>query len=161
MSCLKFSSVAATLLLSLSLMDEAHAKADLPPPSVRAGVINDASKLLQPRQYMASIEPADLINPFAPGKAPIIKDNKSLRPESDQDFLALLANQLNPTGVLMMGDQILLMFGEKKMKVGDVIKIPFDNQGYDVELVDIARTSFTVRLNNVEVTRPIKPAKAP
>ncbi|HEU5078198.1 MAG TPA: hypothetical protein VFT72_03255 [Opitutaceae bacterium] len=137
------------------------AKADIPTPQARAAVISNAEKLSSDRVFKYSIASDEIVNPFAPEKAVAKIDPKSKVPLSDHELLASLAAQLIPTGVLMMGDQSFLLFGEKKVKVGESIHITFDKDSYDVELVDLSRTAFTIKLNNEQTTRSIKPAKTP
>lgn len=137
-------------------------RADVPSYQSRASSIASGEKLVGGRSFGHQIG-EDLLNPFAPKYAKP-KENvpeKVARPISDREFLETLAAQLNPTGVLMLGDSALLTFREKKVKVGEMMKIVFDNHSYEVELVDVNRTAFTIKFNNVEVTRPIKSAKAP
>jgi hypothetical protein len=136
-------------------------KADVATPQARAVVVKNAEKLLTPKVHQYEVGKIDLVNPFSPAKAPVKVDIKSARPVTDHEFLVTLAAQLNPTGVLVLGDQSLLLFGEKKVKVGEPIRITFDKETYEVELVDLSRTAFTVRLNNEQTTRSIKPAKTP
>ena len=137
------------------------AKADVATPQVRATVILNAEKLLAPRVFKHDVVAGPMINPFSPEKAAPKIDPKSKAPVSDHDLITTLAAQLNPTGVLMLGDEALLLFGEKKVKVGETIHVNFDKDSFDVELVDLSRTSFTIRLNNEQTTRSIKPAKTP
>ena len=137
-----------------------RAAADIPSSQARAKILENGEKLLS--------EPEHQYNTKTPAKSPFTAKPvanevkaapKTGRPSSDAEFLQILAAKLNPTGALMLGDQALLLFGEKKVKVGDTIKIPFDKDSVDVELVDLSGTSFTLRLNNEQLTRPIKPGK--
>lgn len=135
------------------------AAAEIPSFQARAKILETGDRLLS--------EPQHLYDAKTPPKSPFTAKPlvsvkaapKTNRPSSDAEFLQLLAAKLNPTGVLMLGDEALLLFGEKKVKVGETIKIPFDKDSVDVELVDLTGTSFTLRLNNEQLTRPIKPGK--
>lgn len=137
------------------------AKADIATPQARSTVITNAEKLAADRPFKYQVAAANIVNPFAPEKAVAKVDPKSKAPVSERDLLSSLATQLTPTGVLMLGDQSFLLFGEKKVKVGETIHITFDKDSYDVELVDLSRTAFTIKLNNEQTTRSIKPAKTP
>ena len=55
----------------------------------------------------------------------------------------------------------MLLFHEKKLKVGDNLKITVEGVDYSVTISAIDQTSFKIRLNGEEVTRPIKPGKVP
>jgi hypothetical protein len=139
----------------------ALAKSDIPTPIERAKILSDGERSLASRDYQYDLSAKTVPNPFI-GKQ-VDKPKvvvKSLRPSSDAEFLAVLASKLNPTGVLMLGDNQFLLFGEKKVKVGDTINIPFDKESVSVELIDLTGTSFTLKLNNEQLTRPITPANS-
>jgi len=138
-----------------------YAKSDIPTPVERAKILAEGEHNLAPREYLLDPTDKKVANPFVGKqleKPKII--SKSLRPSSDQEFLSLLATKLNPTGVLMLGDNQFLLFGEKKVKVGDTINIPFDKESVSVELIDLTSTSFTLKLNSEQLTRPITPANS-
>lgn len=147
-------------LLLTSAATSMFAAADIPTSQARAKILDVGEKLLsEPEHQYSAKSPAK--SPFT---AKLVANEvkaapKSGRPASDLEFLQILAAKLNPTGVLMLGDEALLLFGEKKVKVGDTMKIPFDKDSVDVELVDLSGTSFTLKLNNEQLTRPIKPGK--
>ncbi len=163
MTRLSYIYVGVAGLLTCVIVAPAYAAADLPSAQVRAKIIETGEQLLNPPEHKFDPAKGSIKSPFTAKlsvqevKAP----SKTGRPSSDLEFLKLLAAKLNPTGVLMMGDDALLLFGEKKVKVGDTIKIPFDKDSVDVDLVDLSGTSFTLRLNNEQLTRPIKPGKTP
>ncbi|HEY9155800.1 MAG TPA: hypothetical protein VIM69_11760 [Opitutaceae bacterium] len=144
----------------LAICGSAFAAADLPTSQARARTLQAGESLLGEPQHIYDGK-LQIKSPFS---AKVVASEakaapKTGRPSTDAEFLQILAAKLNPTGVLMLGDQALLLFGEKKVKVGETIKIPFDKDSVDVELVDLSGTSFTLRLNNEQLTRPIKPGK--
>jgi hypothetical protein len=53
-----------------------------------------------------------------------------------------------------------LNFGKSSVKVGTHFSVTLNGQEYDLELASIDRTTFTLRLNREEITRPIKPGKS-
>jgi len=155
----KLASFTASGLFLLVSTASLIAKADIPTTAERAKILVDGQKSLSPREYQFDPSTKPLPNPFL-GKQ-IDKPKvvaKSSRPSTDAEFLAVLAAKLNPTGVLMLGDNEFLLFGEKKVKVGDTINIPFDKESVSVELIDLTSTAFTLKLNNEQLTRPITPA---
>jgi hypothetical protein len=140
----------------------AHAKPQIAPPPSRAAAIANVNQALQPRKFSYAIDSVKRINPFAPiveseEPAPVVSN----RPVSGRDFTEMLAAQLNPTGVLVLGDTAYLLFGEKRAKPGDPLLVSYEKENYQLELVSLTRTTFTVRYQQVEVTRSIKPAKQP
>lgn len=110
--------------------------------------------------------PEELNNPFSPaafGKVPApvpgLADAATAQPtgpSSDQELLELIAPSINPSGTMILGGRPLLLFGQKKVKEGDTLPITFQGAPYVLSIVRILPTSFTLRLNDVLVTRPIK-----
>ena len=138
----------------------AFAKSEITAPVARSAFLNELDRNIQAFVYRNALTDSADKNPFSPRRE-VIPEVVPSRRGTDQELLSQLASQLNPTGVLAVGDQALLLFGEKKVKVGEFIVIPFDKDSYDVELIALTRTTFTVRLNQAEITRSIKPAKQP
>ena len=148
-------------ILSVLTGTAALAKPDLPNSQARAGILDQGEKLLADPVHQYDTASLVLSNPFVPKQTEKPKVlAKNVRPASDEDFLVILAAKLNPTGVLMLGDQAYLLFGEKKVKVGDPINIPFEKESIEVELIDLTSTSFTLKLNNEQLTRPITPGNS-
>jgi hypothetical protein len=79
---------------------------------------------------------------------------------SDREMLEQIATKIPPSGTIFIGGEARLMFAKKTLRIGDHFTVTFNGQDYDLELVNIDRTTFTLRLNREEITRPIKPAKS-
>ena len=77
-------------------------------------------------------------------------------PRSQRDILQAMAASLKPTGNFVLGGQQTLVFGQKRVKAGGFLTITFEGTEYTLEITAIERTSFTLRLNREEFTRPIK-----
>ena len=75
--------------------------------------------------------------------------------------LEMLAERIVPSGILKMGGQSILLFGQKKLKVGDGLTITFDGIDYDLDITAIGNTNFTLRYQGEEITRSIKPGQQP
>jgi hypothetical protein len=54
------------------------------------------------------------------------------------------------------GDVPQLVMGSKRFEVGTRFVVTYNGEDYELELVAIARTTFTLRYRGVETTRPIK-----
>jgi hypothetical protein len=124
-----------------------------------------AARLLSPRANSASQLPDELSNPFNP-EVKVIKNSDGQVPKrppvsSDREVLEKVAPGITPTGMMMLRGQPLLLFREKKLKVGDNMKVSFEGFDYVVVVTAIEPTSFRLRLNREEITRPIKPGKTP
>ncbi len=77
-------------------------------------------------------------------------------PRSDRDQLQAIAASLKPSGYIVLGGQPSLSFGQKRVKAGGILTITFEGNQYTLEVVNIDRTTFTLRLNREEFTRTIK-----
>jgi hypothetical protein len=77
-------------------------------------------------------------------------------PRNDKELLAAIASSLKPGGSIVLGGQPTLLFGQKRVKAGGVLTITFEGTQYTLEVVNIDRTTFTLRLNREEYTRNIK-----
>jgi hypothetical protein len=102
-------------------------------------------------------------NPFNPAQPAEASDPKTsvAAPASlgDRDILAGISSSVAPTGTIKLGDTQYLLFGQKKLKVGESISIVFQGTTYELQITGVDRTSYTLRLNQEEITKPIKPSK--
>lgn len=115
--------------------------------------------------------PADLPSPFNPKdfekpdpadpgyQAPVVTAGsqpvKPVSPPGDRETLETLAAQILPSGMIERGKR-LLTIGGKFFEVGTRFVASYSNQEYELELVAIDRTTFTLRYRGEEITRPIK-----
>jgi hypothetical protein len=139
-------------------------------PTNRQTTLDVATRLVAHQESPAAL-PADLVDPFNPpgfGAPPATGGGKPGKPgepahviSSDREILRKIAAQITPSGMVMFGGQPLLLFREKKLKVGDSLTITFEGTDYVVVIAGIDQTSFKIRLNREEITRPIKPGKVP
>jgi hypothetical protein len=85
-------------------------------------------------------------------------DNVAARPgpRSEHDLLEAIGSGLKPSGNFVINGQQTLLFGQKRVKAGGLLTITFEGNEYTLEVTAIQRTSFTLRLNREEFTRPIK-----
>jgi len=108
--------------------------------------------------------PADANDPFnSPGFSeamgltrPAAADTQKAGPRSDREIIEAIGAQLKPTGNFNLNGQQTLIFGQKRVKAGMPMTINFEGTEYTIEITAIDRTSFTLRLNREELTRPIK-----
>ena len=84
----------------------------------------------------------------AQGPAPVVR--------SERQILQAIATSLKPTGNFIVSGEHTLIFGQKRVKAGGFLTITFEGTEYTLEITAIERTSFTLRLNREEFTRPIK-----
>ena len=181
---------AAAVLTVLVLLPslKAAAVSDLNSTEKRRAVITVAQQLTRPPEPAPL--PADLAQPFSPpgfdqpdpeelraaaaaatkaaGQSAVASGAGAAGSESgpppggDREILDGLAARLVPSGTIMLNGAPLLIIGKNRFEIGAhfIVSDNTHNQDYELELVSIDRTTFTLRYHSAEVTRPIKPGKS-
>ncbi len=152
-------------LLPLGLY-AARVTSDLQTPQKRQEIVDTAERLA--RRNTPPPVPANLVSPFnptdfdkvdapepQPGSNQVAREDAPPAPLSDRQILDALAVQLTPSGMILRGTPRLVM-GSKSFEVGTRFTVTYNNQDYELELVAIDRTTFTLRYRNEETTRPIR-----
>jgi hypothetical protein len=148
-------------------------KPDVAPPASREQTVELARRLAQREQPPALV--AEMVQPFNPvafgqpdpeelqaiaaSRAAAANASAAAKPANDSDLLQLISTRVTPSGTLILGGEPMLIFGKKRLRVGDHLTVTYDGRDYDLELIGITRTAFSLRLNANEITRPIKPGK--
>lgn len=156
----------------------AKVAADLVPPQKREATVDTAERLTK-RPAPAPV-PAELPNPFnpadfgqpdpdaakataaagqRPGATAPAAPAAPARPPGDRETLETLAMRLNPSGMMALGGKPLLIIDRNRFEVGTKFIVTYNDQDYELALVAIDRTTFTLRYRGEEITRPIKPVK--
>ena len=145
---------------------------DLPSPEVRRHTVELAKRLSEPGTPPAL--PAELVNPFDPpafgqpdpeelaaiaaaqaAQAAANAASVKSKPSNDGDLLKILAQRVSPSGTMRLGNDSLLIFGSKRLRVGDTLSVTYDGTEYKVQIAAIDAITFTLRLNRAEITRRI------
>ncbi|MBP7143494.1 MAG: hypothetical protein KBA71_16435 [Opitutaceae bacterium] len=149
-------------------------KADINPSAARAAMVEKAQKLS--RQVEVANLPATTVDPFSPASfnAPDPEEMRLAaeaarrarqvpgpRLASDRDLLIAIANQIKPTGTMNLGGEAILLVGSQKIRVGESLSASYEGKPLAVTVTAIDRTSFSLRLNGEEFTRPIKSGSNP
>jgi hypothetical protein len=129
--------------------------------------------------------PADLVSPFNPpdfdkpdpadqkanvattgqppaGPGGADKQDKLAKPQpaGDRAVLEAVAARIPALGMIVRdGKAQLMLGGAKRVGVGDVFTVTYGDQDYDLEVVAIDRTTFTLRYRGEEITRAIRLTK--
>ncbi|MBL9208524.1 MAG: hypothetical protein JNN01_25805 [Opitutaceae bacterium] len=171
--------LAASLLTLLACdlsAQAARSRSDLLPPGRRASTVELATQL-SGNPAPAKL-PAKVVNPFNPPSwdAPDPEEARMAaeaaeaarraglaanRATSPRELLAAIAGEIRPTGVAVVGGDSILLVGSRKLRVGDPITATYGGKPFTVTITAIDRTSFTLRLNGEEYTRPIKSGNNP
>ena len=80
-------------------------------------------------------------------------------PVTPRETLELIAAQITPSGTMIFRGKPRLLIAGKPFEVGTRFTASYNNEDYELELVAIDRTTFTLRYRGEDVTRPIKPAR--
>jgi hypothetical protein len=160
----------------------ARVTSDLMPPQKRQASVEIAERLThrQPPAPLAAglpspFNPTDFDKPD-PSEAPVAAGPKPATPvggnagpapvvpppvvpATDRQALESLAAQITPSGVILKGGASRLIFANKQFEVGTRFTASYNNQDYELELVSIDRTTFTLRYRGEEITRPIRPVR--
>ena len=159
---------------------------DLEPPEKRRAIVEVAQRITRPPE--AEPLPADLAQPFSPpgfdqpdpeelraiaaanakaaaagaaaGARPGAAAGQAAGPSGDREILDSLAARLVPSGTIMLNGAPLLIIGKNRFEIGAHFTVTYNNQDYELELSSIDRTTFTLRYQSEEITRPIKPGKS-
>jgi len=149
-----------SLLVVIPLCD-ARAS-DILSPQKRMVTVDLARTLLTAKSTELSAEEIAQKNPFNPVQPAIaiqpqgVVASGAVQGLSGHDLLVKLAERVTPSGTMKFGDVHLLLFGQKKIKVGATIPIVFQGITYELQVTSIERISYALRLNNEEIIRPIK-----
>jgi hypothetical protein len=100
---------------------------------------------------------AEELAAIAAAQAAEAANSAKAKPATDSDLLERIAGRIVPSGTVTLGDEALLVFGQKRLRVGDRLTVTYDGKDYDLELTAIQRLTFTLRLNRAEITRRINP----
>jgi hypothetical protein len=175
---LQFAVVGSAVAALPTTMFAARAASDLQPPQKRQTTVTTAERLAQ-RNTPAPL-PADLRSPFDPADfdKPDPADPESIAaaararaaaskpggppapvqplvPPTDRETLEKLAAQITPSGMMHLRGTPRLVIGNKPFEIGTRFTATYNNQDYELELVAIERTTFTLRYRGEEITRPI------
>ncbi|MEO6004514.1 MAG: hypothetical protein ABIZ04_09145 [Opitutus sp.] len=167
-------SVLLTAMLTLTSAARA-AKSEIPSVAARREIVAAAAKLVTPDARTPI--PANVNQPFNPeafgrpdaeelaaiaaAKAAEAAALNKTKPASEADLLERIAERVAPSGTVTMNGEPLLIFGQKRVSVGDRLTVTYDGRDYTVEITSIQRFTFTLRLNRAEITRRINPGKNP
>ncbi len=137
-------------------------------PTVRQQALDNAKKLLAPREVAApAADPFhsesfnELVKGAGKGSGTSTAGGPTdpatpAGPRTGRDQLQSIAAGLKPSGYIVLGGQPTLLFGQKRVKAGGSVTITFEGTEYTVEITSIVSPNFTLRLNREEFTRPIK-----
>lgn len=75
---------------------------------------------------------------------------------SDQEVLLEISERVQPTGVMHFGEDTLLLFGERRVRVGDFLSVQHLGRTYKIQLVKAEARAFMLRLNDEFISKRIQ-----
>jgi hypothetical protein len=153
----------------------ARVESEIAPPDKRRASVEKAVAIS--KQAKPDPLPATLSLPFAPpgfdltdaeeaaaAAAANLKGNRGNpampAPPTDHQLFTEIVDKVRPSGTFYLGSTPLLAFGAKFVKTGSHFTVTYKGTDYDLELVKIEGTNFTLRYKSEEITRPIQKGKS-
>lgn len=133
--------------------EPAPAPADLMQPFNPVGF--DLPDPEEAKAVALALQKAGGVAPGGGGSSP----NQPARAPGDREILENLAAKLPTSGTIVFNGEPLLLLGRGRVKVGDRFTVAYNGQDYELELVAIDRTTFTLRYHGEEIIRPTKSGK--
>ena len=152
--------------------NKAKDTSDLATLAKRLPTIESAERLT--RAPAPAPVPADVKNPFNPadfnkpdpddksaaGRNPLPgAPAQPAAPPGNRETLEALAARIPSTGTINLGGKRLLIVGKNRLEIGTKFTVAYNGQDYELELVAIESTTFTLRYRGEETTRPIRSVK--
>ena len=173
MSSLRNSLFVGSLAFTCAAVNAFAAAADIPPAPRRSAILELATRFAEV-PALTPLAP-DLVQPFNPvafgqpdpeelraieaARAAAAAAAQGKAPVQATSVLERIAERISPSGTLQLGGEPYLIFGQKRLRVGDLLTVTFEGQDYTLELVAIDRVTFTLRHEREQITRRIQPGK--
>ena len=155
-----------TILIAIAQREmRARSVSDLATSQTRQATVQVA-KELSGVPVVAPIS-GDVPNPFNPPgyslpetipahTAPAARTAPVIR--SDREILDILLRRFPASGAMTWGGRVLLVAGDKRYEAGQTLLLSYDGRDFEVELVAVTATSFTLRYRGAEISRSIRMA---
>ncbi len=95
-------------------------------------------------------------SPFQPGLGREVKEERVEIVLTDEELLEKLSNYINPTGIFSIGGEYIIIFKEKKLKVGSEFGIAYEGKEYLVKITEITSRTYTVQRGVSELQLKLK-----
>ena len=145
-----------TILLMLGIATSGYSV--VKEPEVRKAKIEIAKRLLSKRVALPDEKILVAIgDPFDVSKKVIeVVEEVVEEKVSAHELIPLLAENVNPTGILTVGGEYYLMFKEDKVKSGGTISVEYKKTKYNLEIVRVLRNAYSLRLEDAEIEIKLK-----
>jgi hypothetical protein len=79
---------------------------------------------------------------------------------SDREVLESMIEKIPVTGTIVVGGKPFMLVGNARLAPGTKFTATYRGDSYQVELVGVDRTAFTIRYHGIDITRPFKKPSA-
>jgi hypothetical protein len=168
MKCRTLGAQAAVFCFAAAIKAVAIPASDVNSPQKRQATLDLAQQLTQQATTAAATAVSNPFNPpdfEGPGQDPNVGKPTERKPgtpaaiRSDREILELLASRIPATGTLTRDNKVFLSVGRRQLEPGQKVLLSEAGQNYEVELVAVTATHFTVRFRDMEFSRPIALAR--
>lgn len=129
-------------------------------PEERREKIEIAEKLLDRNVVLADEGLVAMIgDPFAVLPKPIVRKVEKPKEEvvlTESELIPLLANNVKPAGIVAIGGEYYLLLKNSKLKSGDSVPVKYQEVEYNLEIVNVLRNGYSLRLGDAEVEIKLK-----
>jgi hypothetical protein len=154
----------------------ARVESELSTSAKRQAVVDKTRKIA--KQAKPEVVPVTLLTPFAPENFEMTDAEEAAAAEaarrqangangtpigpaqpSDRELLEAIMGKIKPGGTMVALGEPILIIGKRFVKLGAHFTVTYKGSDYDLELIHIEGSNFTLRYKSEEITRPIQPGK--
>lgn len=78
------------------------------------------------------------------------------RGPSEREILEALADRIQPSGIMVTGGEQVLLFGERRVRAGDVLQLSYQGETRRVVVDAVSQRSFTLRFGQEKISKPVQ-----
>ena len=127
-------------------------------PEVRKAKIEIAKRLLSKRvalpdeKLLVAIgDPFEFSKEFIEVVGEVVEEKVSAH-----ELIPILAEYVNPIGIVAVWGEYYLIFNQDKVKPGGVISIEYKKKKYNLEIVRVIRNAYSLRFEDAEIEIKLK-----
>lgn len=155
---MKVANIRITALLALFVGVMGIAQGQIMSEEARAQKLEVSRNLLNRNVALVEKELiAKAPNPFSRGLGiaveVVVEEVEAI---SGDELIKELGRQINPTGVFMFNGEYLLIFRERRARVGDMIPVMYQGEQYQIIISEISSASYKIQYDGLELQQKLK-----
>ena len=145
-----------TILLTLGIATSGYPV--VKEPEVRKAKIEIAKRLLSKRVALPDEKLlVEIGDPFEFSKEVIEVVGEVVEEKvSAHELIPILAEYVNPIGIVAVWGEYYLIFNQDKVKPGGAISIEYKKKKYNLEIVRVIRNAYSLRFEDAEIEIKLK-----